>query len=74
MKIAEVDKFMNEFYDCEDGIMIETGKPIKFDLTEGEQIGLFLITEMYQRDKNFTAHIRGALSDYMELKRTQLNL
>lgn len=63
-----------DFFALEDEITKETGILIKYDLTDVEEIDLFIITEMYQRDKDFTTHIREALVVYMALKREELNL
>ena len=62
------------FLAFEDSLVKEFGHPIKFGLTTEEDFDLFIITEMYQRDKNFTKHIQEALSVYMALKRVEFNL
>ncbi len=69
MKTSEnIMKAKKSFLDLEYDLMVKSRKPIKFDLTEAEQLDLFIITEMYQIDKAFNVHIREALSSYMKLK------
>lgn len=55
-----------EFLALEKEILREAGTSIKFDLTNDEQIDLFIITEMYRIDKDFTNYIRKALNMYMK--------
>ena len=61
-------KTKESFLALENDIMVELGGPIKFDLTEVEQLDLFIITEMYQIDKDFTNYIRKALSMYKKAR------
>jgi len=72
MKMSKnVAKYVEEFYAFEKMVVEES---LKFELSDIELIDLFTITEMYQRDKEFTVYTQKSLEDYKELKRSEFNL